>query len=291
MKMTAVAQLSAAGVTAVVIALIGALATVCVGVLNYRTQRQGLKRQQEQRADQLNQARQQIELFRAAQITQRFTSAVEQLGSDKADVRIGGIYALEGIAGASEYRRQITEVIAAFIQGHAPWPPIEPVRSGQPPEDRDYVRFPPLRSWAPDVQTAITVLARREDAPTDEVINLTRVDLRGAELPYARLSGTLLRSSSLMRAILHDADLREVDFAKTILEYADLRNADLRGAILANAKLAMADLGGAQLANAKLEGADLSTIIHGGTDFRGATSDKATRWPEGFDRERLKSLP
>jgi len=41
---------------------------------------------------------------------------VKQLGSDNTDVQIGGLYALEGIAGASECRQQVTEVIAAYIQ-------------------------------------------------------------------------------------------------------------------------------------------------------------------------------
>ena len=275
MGMAAATQVSV-GVPAVVIAIIGAVATFGVGVLNYWAQKR-------QRKDQLSQARQQLELMRAGQTTQRFTSAVEQLGSDKADVRIGGLYALEGIAGVSEYRRQITEVIAAYVQGHAPWPPTEPVLPGRPPEGRDYVRFPPLRSWAPDVQTAMTILARREDAPGDEVINLTQVDLRGADLPsHARLSRALIRRSSLMRAILPDANLREVDFAKTVLEHSDLRRADLRDAILSGARLAHADLGGANLTNATLDDADLSEVTHGGTDFSGATANRATKWPEGF---------
>src|ERR1051326_4057166 len=37
------------------------------------------------------------ELTEQGQITDRYTKAVEQLGSDKLDVRIGGIYALERI--------------------------------------------------------------------------------------------------------------------------------------------------------------------------------------------------
>ena len=38
------------------------------------------------------------ELAERGQVTDRFTKAIEQLGSDKLDVRIGGIYALERIA-------------------------------------------------------------------------------------------------------------------------------------------------------------------------------------------------
>jgi hypothetical protein len=37
-------------------------------------------------------------LSREEQVTERYTKAIEQLGSDKLDVRIGGIYALERVA-------------------------------------------------------------------------------------------------------------------------------------------------------------------------------------------------
>ena len=37
-------------------------------------------------------------------MTYRYTKAVEQLGSDKLDVRIGGIYALERVVGHESCR-------------------------------------------------------------------------------------------------------------------------------------------------------------------------------------------
>jgi MYXO-CTERM domain-containing protein len=43
-------------------------------------------------------ARHTLELTEQDQITDRYTKAIEQLGSDKLDVRIGGIYALERVA-------------------------------------------------------------------------------------------------------------------------------------------------------------------------------------------------
>jgi len=46
------------------------------------------------------------ELTEQGQITDRYTKAVEQLGSDKLDVRIGGIYALERVAWDSAVRRR-----------------------------------------------------------------------------------------------------------------------------------------------------------------------------------------
>lgn len=40
-------------------------------------------------------ARQTLKLTRQGQVTDRYTKAIDQLGADKLDVRIGGIYALE----------------------------------------------------------------------------------------------------------------------------------------------------------------------------------------------------
>lgn len=44
-------------------------------------------------------SRRTFELTEQGQVTDRYTKAIEQLGSDKLDVRIGGIYALERVAG------------------------------------------------------------------------------------------------------------------------------------------------------------------------------------------------
>jgi uncharacterized membrane protein len=39
-----------------------------------------------------------VQLTEQGQVTDRYTKAIEQLGSDKLDVRLGGIYALERVA-------------------------------------------------------------------------------------------------------------------------------------------------------------------------------------------------
>jgi hypothetical protein len=67
----------------------------------------------------------QLERTREGQITDRYTKAVDQLGSQHLDVRLGGIYALERIARDSpDDRATIEEVLTAYVRGHAPWPPL-----------------------------------------------------------------------------------------------------------------------------------------------------------------------
>jgi hypothetical protein len=64
------------------------------------------------------------QLSRAGQITERFTRAIDQLGSSELDVRLGGIYALERIARDSKADHpQVMEVLTAYVREHAPWPP------------------------------------------------------------------------------------------------------------------------------------------------------------------------
>ena len=83
-------------------------------------------------------------LARQGQVTDRYTKAIEQLGSDKGlDAQIGGIYALERIARDShvDHPNNI-EVLAAFIRDHSSeqWPLAEP--GAKTPE----------RATRPDVQ-------------------------------------------------------------------------------------------------------------------------------------------
>jgi len=61
-------------------------------------------------------------------VADRYTKAIEQLGSDKFDVRIGGIYALERIArDSARDHPTVMDVLAAFIREHSheQWPAWE----------------------------------------------------------------------------------------------------------------------------------------------------------------------
>jgi hypothetical protein len=63
-------------------------------------------------------------------ITELYTKAVEQLGSDKAPVRLGGLYALERLAQDNRTQRQtIVNVICAYLR--MPFP------TAAPNQDRD----------------------------------------------------------------------------------------------------------------------------------------------------------
>jgi hypothetical protein len=53
----------------------------------------------------------------SGRITELYTKAVEQLGSEKAPVRLGGLYALERLAQDNkEHRQTIVNVICAYLR-------------------------------------------------------------------------------------------------------------------------------------------------------------------------------
>ena len=198
-------------------------------------------------------------LSREGQVTDRYTKAIEQLGSDKLDVRIGGIYALERVArDSAKDHPTVMEVLTAFIrdQSREPWPTSDSGAQEGP------------RSTRPDVQAAITVVgrrnAKRDLLPVDFAgVHLTGAILWRADLALASLAGADLTRANLREAVLTAAVLRDADLAGANLDGADLRDADLAGANLTNAVLTGASLRMANLTNARLVGANLSLDLYG----------------------------
>jgi hypothetical protein len=195
---------------------------------------------------------------REARVTERFTKAIEQLGSDKLNVRIGAISAVEWVARDSPtHQATVMEVLAAFIREHSRqrWPPAE---SGAEP---------PSRATRPDVQAAIAVIGRWNIGHERQLVNLAGSELMGASLSRADLSGADLTRADLVGADLTGADLTRAALSGADLTDADLTGADLTRADLSGAVLTGADLTGADLTGAHLPGADLSRAVLRGADL------------------------
>lgn len=229
-------------------------------------------------------------LSREGQVTDRYTKTIEQLGSDKLDVRIGGIYALERIArDSARDHPTVMEVLTAFIREHS----HEQLPA---PQSRSQSTPPTTR---PDVQAAVTVVGRR-----DEKLDIRRADLSGADLRGANLSGAFLGGFTLMtrsdvtlatRSAVAPPRLRDdgrrfrsgfrgfirarrrftfytfgADLSRADLSSADLRYADLNGADLTSANLSDGNLSRADLSRAHLNGADLTRADLGGANLSSA---------------------
>lgn len=210
---------------------------------------------------QLTQERNRIE--HEGQITERFTRAIDQLGSRELDIRLGGIYALERIARDSPADHgPIVEVLTAFVREHASASPD--FEEDEEPEEE--VR-PPT-----DVQAVLTVLGRRNDQfdPSGGVLDLRAADLVGADLTdasmaRANLTGTRLHHATLNGVGLSGArlaacDLRNAALEQAQLQRAGLHRAHLEGAYLAEADLTRARMYRAHLTDALLESAQMRSV-------------------------------
>jgi uncharacterized protein YjbI with pentapeptide repeats len=219
---------------------------------------------------------QQLQLNREGQITERFTRAIDHLGSeDKLDVRLGGIYALERIANDSRTERgPIAEILTAYVRGRA----VRRDDGGAPPEVSS------LQVRAPDVQAAMTVLGRRPRTDgRPEVLQLARVDLRKAALPDAELQTANLSASDLSAGVLRGANLRGASLERADLRQADLGRANLDGSVLRGANLREANLEGSRLARADLGAANLGEANLRGANLEGADLQAANLWQASLD--------
>ncbi|MFG3287070.1 pentapeptide repeat-containing protein [Streptomyces sp. NPDC048111] len=244
-------------------------------------------------------------------VTDRFSRAVDQLGSDKLDVRIGGLHALWRIAEQSARDREaIISIQAAYLRTHLPWPPAGP---HAPAADAPINDIAPLETRGADAQVALTALGVLCRHREQSWVNLSITDLRRADcdglwfpevnfdracmeaaglyhanLTQASLVSVNLRHADLTTAVLRRArcvladlraaklvetDLRDADFTESDLREANLRKADAHGAVFLRADLRLADLRGTDLSTADLTEARLS----------GALASEHTRWPAGFD--------
>jgi hypothetical protein len=167
-----------------------------------------------------------------------------RLGSDRLDVRLGAIDALERVMiDSASHHPAIVEVLAAFVRECTPAaaPVPDPDAGGQPEQDP---------RPAADLQAAVTVLGRRPAGRAER----GRVNLTRANLFYADLAGAVLADADLTRANLFHANLAGADLSGADLTLADLCCANLGGANLAGANLTEADLDVSALTGVTLTG-------------------------------------
>jgi hypothetical protein len=197
-----------------------------------------------------------LALTQQGQITERFTNAVEQLGSDKIQIRLGGVYALGRIAeDDKEYYWPTIEVLTACVREQATY------RLDRRDEGRA------------DIQAVLKVignLTRLYGARDgNRVVDLNHTDLFGLDLSDMHLEGAFLGGAHLERAYLTSAHLNEADLRTAHLDGAALGDAVLEQADLSGAHLDGAYLTGAKLAGTNLNGADLKRTDLGDTDLQG----------------------
>jgi len=237
-------------------------------------------------------------------ITDRFSKAVEQLGASnnegkkQLEPRLGGIYALERIAGDSQRDRwPIIEILCAYVRANAPRKYTPTDENTGEPIGPELVRIPP----EDDIEAVIKVLRNlgAEFEPTaNRIIDLSETELYRADLSELKLSNACLSKTYLERADLSRAQLKGADLTSTWLEGAKLTKANLEIANLYRAKLMGAELYGvnllgANLSETNLTGANFKNAVMGfsgskSTNLRGATLMSANL--KGVDLEWVSGL-
>lgn len=250
-------------------------------------------------------------LTRQGQLTDRFSRAVEQLGNTSLDVTLGGIYALARIARESpEDYRPVMEVLAAYVRERVAWQQRSDLRrDGPQPAFQNWMGQPPA-NWPPimpdtNVQAALTVLARPGVGPDVErfPLDLSKTDLRGAqladaELEMANLMDAHLTDARLSKARLEGASLGRAELAGANLAEACLRGADLKdacldgvfalGADFRHRKLTETFWVGTSFINATLKDAHLQDAIFAGASLKGVEFRESLLYSTDFEGARLQ---
>ncbi len=172
-----------------------------------------------------------LQVNREGQITERFTRAIDQLGSEKLEIRLGGIYALERIDKESPeraYHGTVMEVLTAYVRVNSRPTSVS------------------LLGGHADILAILDVLERREEERVPEAHHV-RINLSGANLQSAGL-----HDANLQRAILYGADLQGAFLSRANLQGAALAGANLQGAKLVGADLSEADLEGTSVKDEQL---------------------------------------
>lgn len=264
---------------------VGALGAVAVLIVNYRKQKSteaALILDRDKHTDLFQQAQadlaherekheKQVELESAKQaasdaaaLHDRFSKAVAQLADDKPAIRLGGVYAIAGVA--TDWRlknnflhlQACVDLLCSYLRS-APavsdedrleWDP----ESHALTRDRD-VRKAALEALStlenPDSgRSHIAELARKwiaesmgrlvREAPK-LMVDLHGASFRGLDLRNARLGRLKLSSCDFTKANLAGANLAGASLVNANLTQADLTRANLAGALLIGAQVESAD--------------------------------------------------
>jgi uncharacterized protein YjbI with pentapeptide repeats len=153
--------------------------------------------------------------FDAAQrrITELYAKAVEQLGHEKAAVRLGGLYALERLGHVNvENRSTVIDVICAYLR--MPYSPPSKTNSNAASRSKSNQTAPPTNVHGQDdVQQELLV---RMTAQNLLIRHLT--DLQWSKAPHLYWEGVVidLRGARLINAEFSGCRFHEVDFSDAV---------------------------------------------------------------------------
>ncbi|MEV3986987.1 pentapeptide repeat-containing protein [Nonomuraea sp. NPDC049758] len=155
-------------------------------------------------------ARRSFQLGERGHVTDRYSKAVEQLGSPQAPVRLGGLYALEQLAQGTPdpgFRQTIVDVICAYLR--MPFtPPTEGTTSepaGRDPQEERQVRLAAQRILADHL--------RHHPPAARPWLRIRPADLNARHWPGVRID---LSGATLIDLDLRSCHISEARFAECV---------------------------------------------------------------------------
>jgi uncharacterized protein YjbI with pentapeptide repeats len=208
-------------------------------------------------------------------ISQQVSKGFEEIGNDKLEVRIGGIYTLEeALRVLNFYRTPVLQALSSMVR-------------------RKAATEPKNAQLEADVQAAMIVIGRNltnTDLLYFDQTYLSRIDLQGADLRQANFSGAHLNESNLISVDLENANLVGADLTSANLTKTNLTSADLSRTNLTHANLTDADLTDADLTNANLTGANLTRANLTGANLTNADLTSAKLTDARIDQQQLNAV-
>ncbi len=234
-----------------------------------------------------------LEATQERQITESLTKAIDQLGSDKPDITIGGIYSLGRVARDSQRDHwSLMQVLFAYVQRVAPLKETEIGRiatlcdASELPEDGIIYETP-----SSNIQAVMDVLNNRKyeyEASQNQFVNISRSNLRRAYLQGARLENAHFIGDDMKGIALVDSHLEGARLNYSRLSFATLERAFFNRSQLIGTCLVRANLINAHLESANLTDADLRYAIMNELDLTRATLTRANL--KGTDLSNVKGL-
>lgn len=232
--------------------------------------------------DNLKATQKSLEISKQEQITERFTRAVDQLGREELEIRLGGIYALEKIANESEeYYSSVIEILTAYVRKNSGVNlqikekslTYEPASIDFQANENANCKKTNSSKLPLDIQAILTVIGRRQKYFSNgesNRLNLQDVYLIGADFKGFHLEGACFRGSYLHGTNFIDAHLEGANFAGSHLEWTKFRGAHLEGATFTVASLKHAYFREAHLERSKFFGAKLERADFTDANLEGA---------------------
>lgn len=176
------------------------------------------------------QFREQIKESQRHKAAEQFSRAVDQLGSEKPAIILGGVHTLHHIASSypQEYAQTVFEILCSFIREETSKDKYRSSLRGkngkQTRKDEEKVVSQIV------IQTIIDKLFRKDRGRIygSYQANLTGAVLRGCNLYGIYLANAILGKTDLSNTDMDNADLRAAALTDANLRETQLKNADLR---------------------------------------------------------------